>query len=258
MGDAGVRAMKRPPRFTIAAPPDAAGVAQVADTETHHMRDVMRLREGAEVFVLDPAGMEHRATILRFDRDRAVVRISAAGAARAVNRLVLAAAIIKGPRMDFIVEKAAELGASELWPTLCARGVAGAPGRERLARWRRLAMAAAKQSLAPRAMLMQEPLSFADLIRTAPRDTLRVICTIAAEPVGAILRREQPRSVMLACGPEGDFDRDEHRAALAAGFVAAGLGPNRLRSETAALAALSITADFLYAAAAVPTEPAQE
>jgi len=249
--------MKRPPRFTLAAPPDAAGVAHVGDTEMHHMRDVMRLGEGAEVFLLDPAGVEHRATILRYDRDRAVMRVYSAGAARAANRLVLAAAIIKGPRMDFIVEKAAELGASELWPTLCARGIAGAPGRERLARWRRLAMAAAKQSRAPCAMLMQEPRSFADLIRTAPRDTLRMICTIGAEPVGAILRREKPRGVLLACGPEGDFDRDEHRAALAAGFVAGGLGPNRLRSETAALAALSIAADFLHAAAAL-TEPTEE
>ena len=53
--------------------------------------------------------------------------------------LILAAAMIKGPRMDFIVEKAAELGATELWPVLSARGVVREAGGERLARWRRLA-----------------------------------------------------------------------------------------------------------------------
>ena len=54
--------------------------------------------------------------------------------------------------MDFIVEKAAELGVTELWPMLCARSVVHAPGAERIARWRRLATAAAKQSLAPQTL----------------------------------------------------------------------------------------------------------
>ena len=74
------------------------------------------------------------------------------------RRIILAAAIVKGPRMDFVVEKAAELGASELWPLVCARGLVRAPGTERLARWRRLALSAAKQSQSPAAMEVRPPI----------------------------------------------------------------------------------------------------
>ena len=70
--------------------------------------------------------------------------------------------------MDFIVEKAAELGASELWPLVCARGLVRSPGAERLARWRRLALAAAKQSQSPSAMDVRAPIGIDDLIRGVP------------------------------------------------------------------------------------------
>ena len=62
-------------------------------------------------------------------------------------RVILAAAMIKGPRMDFLVEKAAELGATELWPLETSRGLVRGPSADRRQRWSRLAEAAAKQSL---------------------------------------------------------------------------------------------------------------
>ncbi len=242
--------MSRPPRFAAAAPPGAEGLAYIAGAELHHLRDVMRLRAGASLAIFTPDGAEYSATLVGYDRRRATVRIAARREALAPRaRLVLAAAIVKGPRMDVLVEKAAELGAAELWPILCERSVARAGGSERLARWRRLVAAASKQSLAPHLMELHEPLEFAGLIRNAPRDTLRVICAFGAESFGAMLARMRPRSILVACGPEGDFTSGERDMALAAGFVEAGLGPNRLRSETAAIAALSIAADFLAAAA---------
>lgn len=209
------------------------------------MRDVLRLGAGARVALLGSDGAEYEGRIVRFDRDRAIVQVNGTVAAARERRLILATAIIKGARMDFIVEKAAELGASELWPILCARGIVRSPGEERLARWRRIAQAAAKQSLASRAILLREPRAFADLIREAPGGTLRIVCTIGAEPIGSVLRRSRADAIMMLCGPEGDLDERERESAVAAGFVPAGLGPNRLRSETAAIAALSIAADFL-------------
>jgi 16S rRNA (uracil1498-N3)-methyltransferase len=239
--------MNRPPRFAAAAPPDPDGLVFIAGPELHHLRNVMRLRAGAPLTVATPDGAEYAGTLVSCDRGRAVIRIASRCDAPRALPLALAAAIIKGTRMDVLVEKAAELGAAELWPIICARSVVRAAGAERLARWRRLAAAAAKQSLAPRTMEVREPLQFADLIRTAPRDTLRVICAIGAEPLGAVLARTKPAKMLAACGPEGDFTSAERDAAREAGFVEAGLGPNRLRSETAAIAALSIAADFLAA-----------
>jgi 16S rRNA (uracil1498-N3)-methyltransferase len=147
--------------------------------------------------------------------------------------------------MDFIVEKTAELGATELWPLRCARSVVNIPGAERLARWRRLAITAAKQSLAPRPMAVGPAAGVGELIAKVPKETLAIVCVQGAEPLAAVIHRERPRAILIACGPEGGFDQDESNALAAAGFVAAGLGPNRLRSETAAIAAVGVAACVL-------------
>jgi len=237
--------VSRPPRFILAAPPSADGVATLSGGEMRHLRDVMRLRAGAELTVLAPDGVEYVAQVAGFEGNKAMLLISSKRPRKALPPLILAAAIIKGPRMDFLVEKAAELGATELWPVMCARGVVRSPGGERIARWRRLVEAATKQSLVPAKMEIRNPLSFADLVKTAPRDTLRVLCTPGGEPLGALARRAKPRSIMLVVGPEGDFERTELETAREEGFVAARLGPTRLRSETAALAALAIVGEAL-------------
>ena len=84
------------------------------------------------------------------------------------------------------------------------------------------------------------------MIRGVPPGTLAVICAQAGEPLGEVIRRAHPRAILIAVGPEGDFDDDERAKAADAGFVAAGLGPNRLRSETAALAAVAIAQGLLH------------
>jgi len=146
--------------------------------------------------------------------------------------------------MDLIVEKAAELGATELWPLLCARSVAKAPGDERVARWRRLALAASKQSLAIPPLHVLDAISFDRLIQIAPRDTLALMCFASADAIGSVLSVRKPSGLLIAIGPEGDFDDHEISAAKAAGFVGASLGPNRLRSETAALVALALAGEW--------------
>jgi 16S rRNA (uracil1498-N3)-methyltransferase len=237
-----------PPRFVIATTVDAAGVAQVEGAELHHMRDVLRLSIGSGVSILDADGGEHLGTLIRYDRDHATIQIESSRVPQIRPRIILATAIVKGPRMDFVVEKAAELGAAELWPIVAAHSVVRAPGTERLLRWRRLALAAAKQSHSERPMDVTSPMNFADLIRIVPKDTLAVICAAGSEPLGDAIRRLKPRTILIAVGPEGGFDASEQAAASNAGFVAAGLGANRLRSETAALAAVSIAAESLHAA----------
>ncbi len=234
-----------PRRFSIARAPDASRLAHVEGTELRHMRTVLRLAAGARVSLLDPSGIEHRGIIERYERERAVIRIESSSSSRSQPRIILAAAIVKGPRMDFLVEKAAELGASELWPIACARGLVRSPGAERLRRWGRLALAAAKQSRSPIAMEVRAPSSVDDVVRGVPSETLAVICAQGGQPLGDVIRRVHPRAILIAVGPEGDFDDDECAKAAKAGFVAAGLGPNRLRSETAALAAVSIAAGLL-------------
>jgi 16S rRNA (uracil1498-N3)-methyltransferase len=236
----------RPPRFALEPGTISDRSAHVGGNELHHMRDVMRLGPGAVVRLIADDGTEFAGRIARFESDRAVVEITGIlEGDHAHATIILAAAIIKGPRMDFLVEKAAELGAAALWPLECARTVVRNPGLERLARWRRLALAATKQSLAQSAMEIRPPLTVAEAAREVPKETLAVYCTEGAEPLSAVVRRMHPRAMLIASGPEGDFDPAEYAVMQAAGFLAAGLGPNRLRSETAALAALSLAAGAL-------------
>jgi 16S rRNA (uracil1498-N3)-methyltransferase len=236
----------RSPRFVIASSV-ASGLVEVSGAELHHMRDVLRLPPGGAVSILDADGVEHDGILMRYDRDRAIIRIESSRSPRMHPRIILATAIVKGPRMDFVVEKAAELGAAQLWPIVSARAVVRSPGAERILRWRRLATAAAKQSHSPGTMEVRPPINFNDLIRTVPEDTLAVICGAGCEPLGDAIRRLAPHNILIAVGPEGGFDSGERTSAAENGFVAVGLGANRLRSETAALAAVSIAASALHA-----------
>jgi 16S rRNA (uracil1498-N3)-methyltransferase len=204
----------------------------------------MRLRPGDAVTLIDESGTTWSGTIHAYDRDSASVRVAKIGNAHPRPALILAPAIVKGPRMDFLIEKAAELGATELWPIVCARNVGKPPGREKTQRWSRLATAASKQSLALPPMRVSEPRPFTTLIQAVPRDTLPLICSAGTEPMAEVIRKMRPQAMLIASGPEGDFDMAEMDSALEAGFAPVGLGPNRLRSETAAIAALAIAAQW--------------
>jgi 16S rRNA (uracil1498-N3)-methyltransferase len=209
------------------------------------MRDVMRLRTGEAVTLIADDGGMHEGTIKEFGPACAVIAIARSSPAPSPRyRLILAAGLIKAPRMDFLVEKAAELGAAELWPLACARSPAQRPGGERLARWERIALAAVKQSLAPVSFRICAPCSVTEMLRRA-REACTIVCEQDEEPLTTVIRRTRPSTLILACGPEGGFDDEEAAAMRCAGFIAAELGPNRLRSETAALAALSIAAATL-------------
>ncbi len=229
-----------PPRFVINSASINGDQASIAGAELHHLRDVMRLRRGDAVALVDERGRNFAGRIQSLDAQAALIRIERIEQPHIALPLILAIAIIKGPRMDLAIEKAAELGASEIWPILCARCVVRDPGRERLARWRRLAAAACKQSLAARPVEIKEPIDFLELPGRLPSAILPILCQPGAPPLAAVLRRATHNGILIACGPEGDFTPDEIAAAEQAGFIRASLGPNRLRTETAALAALAI------------------
>jgi len=246
MADAGDAPMKSAPRFLADQPLAGAALASISGAELHHLRDLMRLDKGARVVLIDPAdGGEFAGRIASLARDRATVEIEAAMVAPRRIPVILAMALIRGPRMDFIVEKAVELGASEIWPIAAARSRMEAVGAERMRRWNRLAASAAKQSLAPRVPPVRTPRRLAELLAAPHPGATRIICVPGAPSIVRVLNERRPRELVLLCGPEGGFDSAELEAAADAGFIAAGLGLSRLRSETAALAALAVAAAAL-------------
>lgn len=235
------------PRFAISNADLRGDEAHLAGRELHHLRDVMRMRAGDMVALVDEHGRNFIGRIETLDAAAALIRIERVEEPHGAPPLILALALIKGPRMDLAVEKAVELGASEIWPLICARCVVRDPGRERLTRWRRLAAAASKQSLTRRQVEIKAPMVFGELAAHLPKSMLPVLCQADAPPIALALRRAGARGILIACGPEGDFTPEEAAAAQHAGFVRASLGRNRLRTETAAIAALAIAASVLDA-----------
>src|SRR5579875_92363 len=245
MEHSGVTSVKEPPRLIVSERLSVGATVDVSGGDYHHLRHVMRLRVGAEVVVIDGAGVAYLGQISKFLPGKALVEILSNRLTTQAFPVSVGAAIIKGPRMDLLVEEATELGATELWPLACARSVATKVGIQRYERWKRLAIAAAKQCLAPQPMEVKPIARFEEFVEHARASELRVICQRGAPSLGTLLRERQARSVSVLCGPEGDFTPQEVEMALDAGFVPAGLGINRLRSETAVLAALSVIHDAL-------------
>jgi 16S rRNA (uracil1498-N3)-methyltransferase len=234
-----------PPRFTINSAAVRFHEAVVSGSELHHLRDVLRMRAGASVGLVDERGRHFKGRIARIDSAGALIRIESGEEPRGAPPLIIALALIKGPRMDLAIEKAAELGASAVWPFVSERCTVRDPGHERLARWRRLAAAGCKQSLAVRPVEVEAPMDFSEVAARAPEGMLRVICQAGAPPLARVLGPRGAGGVLIVCGPEGDFTPQEAAAAQAAGFVSASLGRNRLRTETAVLAALAIAASVM-------------
>jgi 16S rRNA (uracil1498-N3)-methyltransferase len=155
--------------------------------------------------------------------------------------ITLVQAIPKGKNMDWIVQKAVELGVSRIQP-LVTRHTIVSPGGDKAEKWRRTALEACKQCGQFTIPIIEDPLPFAEWLANRPSADLEVIASLADNPRNF---RETLRllpdleSITLAIGPEGDFSPEEMTAALAAGFVPVTLGDLVLRVETATMFCLS-------------------
>jgi 16S rRNA (uracil1498-N3)-methyltransferase len=148
--------------------------------------------------------------------------------------LSLYQAVPKGGRMDLVVEKATEVGATRIVPLLTERGLVR-PRDAKVGRWRRVAEAAARQSLRLRVPEVAEPVGFPEAIGEAGTGSVLLHNDLELEPLEAVIRA--PASLFV--GPEGGWSEEELRSAEEAGLTLAQLGPYRLRSETAGVVAVA-------------------
>ncbi len=220
---------------------------RLTPAEARHLLAV-RLRAGATLVVFDDRGCEHDAVVEQLSARAAALEIRATrplAARRPGPAVTLMAAILKGPRMDLLVEKATELGAARIVPILTRFTVArpGAGDGARLGRWRRLTIAAATQCGRPDVPEVSPPVDFAAAVAATPPGALGVLFWEERRtvPLSAVYAAH-PRApaLVVVVGPEGGFDRGEIETARAAGFEISGLGPRTLRAETAAIVALTL------------------
>ena len=208
--------------------PEPGRTLELPDGEAHHVLKVLRGRSGDQVEVVDTVGRLFMAELRGGGEAIVLAELAAPDVTDA--RVTLFQAVPKGGRMDLVVEKATEVGATSIVPLLTERGVVN-PREGKVNRWRRVAEAAARQSLRLGVPEVSEPVPFADAVARAGGTGVLLhngpdippVETVVGSPAG------------LFVGPEGGWSEDELRIAGEAGIVSGGLGPYRLRSETAGI-----------------------
>ncbi len=234
-------------RFFIEDTHAAGERVVVADADAHKIRDVLRLRAGDTIEIVDSSGRIFDATLESVDggvRAQLVRVINERGDEPAVI-IDVAQGIPKGQKMDFVVEKLSELGVATIIPLESERAVVRDPGDAKVDRWRRLAKTAAAQSGRRSILAVEEPMRFDDVIgRFASYDLVlfpwevatgdrRLRDTLPALTAGA-------GRILVVIGPEGGFSHAEAERAREAGAHVISLGRRILRTETAALVLLAI------------------
>jgi 16S rRNA (uracil1498-N3)-methyltransferase len=201
---------------------------------------VLRAQPGDRVTLFDgQRDEEWLAEVTAMGRSSVGVRLLGAHAVQTelAQAVHLAVVMPANDRMDFLVEKATELGATALQPLMSERSVlrlAGERAEKKRAHWRGVAQAAAEQCGRVRAPAILPPMALAAWLLQAPAG-VRWLASPGAAPLGA--RPKEP--VTLLTGPEGGLSEGEEAAAVAAGFQRIGLGPRILRADTAPLAFLA-------------------
>ena len=205
---------------------------ELTSDEAHHVLKVLRGRSGDQVEVVDGAGRLCLAE-LRGEGEAVVLEELAASDAQDAE-VRLYQAVPKGGRMDLVVEKATEIGVTSIVPLLTERGVVN-PREGKVERWRRVAEAAARQSLRLRVPEVSEPVPFADAVSRVGKTGVLLHNGPGLEPVETVV----DSTAGLFVGPEGGWSEGELRLAEETGMAFGGLGPYRLRSETAGIVAVA-------------------
>ncbi len=225
-------------RVFLTAPAAAGDEVVLPHAVRRHLSRVLRLKPGDRLAGITPDGVEWELELISGEAARVIGGARPAVEPRAA--VTLALAVPRGGRMDWVVEKAVEIGACAIQPLLAERSPAAEPGTGRHERWGRLAEAAARQSRRLVVPEVRTPVSLVEAVRAASGPCLLAHPGEGVSVADALSGQEPTSEVLLAVGPEGGWTEAEAAAALAGGAVAVGLGPRILRVETAALVMLAL------------------
>jgi 16S rRNA (uracil1498-N3)-methyltransferase len=231
-------------RVHVAGPLAAGSRRTIEGDAANHITRVLRLRPGEPLTLFDGRGGEHAATIEEFRKGAVIVTVGERSAAGRESPLplTLAQGISRGERMDWVVQKATELGVSRIVPVSTERTVVRLEARQserKRAHWQAIAVAACEQSGRNVIPEIAAPLVLQDFLRAADARAARLLLSPAGT-LGVDDLQRPAGEVIVLIGPEGGLAESEQRAALAAGFTAVRMGPRVLRTETAAVAALTL------------------
>lgn len=206
---------------------------------------VLRLRLGDQISVFNGEGPEWLATIETMTKSTATLRIGDALDATTESPLKIhvVQGISRGERMDYVVQKATELGVKRITPVLTEYGVVKLDEQRAAKRrdhWQHVAVSACEQSGRTRIPLIDTPLPLRNWFGTKPDEVGSELILKPGAPLALAGVSSPTPKVCLLIGPEGGFSDVEYEDAAIAGFEAVSLGPRVLRTETAAAAALAV------------------
>ena len=213
--------------------------------KAHYLGRVLRLRVGDRILIFDGDGNEFLTTIDDLGKNGATLRVDekTKPATETKLRVHLVQGMSRGERMDFVVQKATELGVKRITPVLTEHGVVKLD-QERAAKrrdhWQKVASSACEQSGRARLPLIDAPQRLTTWLENRPPkvDVQLILQPGAATPLAGTAPPDTKVCVLI--GPEGGFSESEVATATRAGFRAVGLGPRVLRTETCAVAALAL------------------
>ena len=234
------------PRFYCPQPLVNGSTIELPEAATHHLH-VVRLQPGAALTLFNGDGGQYRATLVETGKRRATAVVDGheAHEAEAPYAVTLAQGLPEGSKMDWIIEKAVELGVAAIQPLAAARSVVRLSGErleKRQPHWHGVIVAASEQCGRNRlAQLL--PMADVQPWLAASAGTTRILLSPrATESLAGWARAHAPQAVTLLIGPEGGLTPHEEDAAVATGALSLSMGPRVLRTETAGLAALAVLA----------------
>ena len=231
-------------RCFVEMPLPEGGVVELPELAAGHLVRVLRLGPGARVTLFNGDGFDYPSLIEAVRKQRCAVRVGAAQANAAESPLhaVLLQGVARGEKMDLILQKACELGVSEVWPVITERTevrLDGERAERRHAHWLGVLRGAAEQSGRARVPQLAALRPLADALAQLPAGERLLLAPGAARSL-CDLPLSPGKAVQLLIGPEGGLGERDVQIAAAAGFTAARLGPRILRTETAGLVALAV------------------
>lgn len=217
------------------------GRIHLAADETRHLRDVLRLCVGDDALVFDGEGNEFVTeieTIRRSGTDLKIIHSSTPASPESPLDLTLATAMLKGEKFDLVVQKAVELGVTNLVPLQTARcDVRVKDAGKRVDRWRKIALEAAKQSGRAKLMTVEFPMDLSILVEQSQDSG---VIMFSERGGGSFSDVKADKKITAIIGPEGGWEDYELNHARDCGVIIITFGGRVLRAETAAISIAAI------------------
>jgi len=214
----------------------------LAEAQSHYLSKVLRMQAGRELILFNGEGGEYSAEISAVNKKTVEVNIGEffSGNRQSHLQLELAIGVSRGERMDWVLQKATELGVTKITPLLTERTevkLSGERADKKMEHWQQIIISACEQSQRNILPELSEPKTFSEWVASSDAELKFVLHHRDSKALPA---DKTPQSVALLIGPEGGLDENEIAQAVKYGFAPLTLGPRVLRTETAPVAAISL------------------